>query len=408
VQAEYDSKGRWSAYGFVQDTLSVTGDREENGRVGTGGSYRFSEKLRINAEVSDGDLGAGGSLGTRYMPNERTTVYMNYALENETAEAVLQPGAAGVGGGNLTTGVKTRLSDSTSVYLEERYRSASYMSGLTHSTGVNLVPTQRLSFSASTDIGTLTDMRTGAETKRQAAAFSAGYGQGPLQVSSGVEYRTDDVEQPDLSFATATRGCSGATSSTSSAKRRAWSASSTIRTARARSGSSTMAATRKPFWATRSGPVRNDRLNALFKYTYFYNMPTADQVTVNGSAAQFLQKSHVAAVDLTYDLTQRWTVGGKYAHRIGEMSLSREDPCVLRQSRESFRAARRLPLPRELGRHDRGPHASDARSARQPPRQRVRDLALSEQAREDRGRLQLHRLLRRAHGSELRSSTACS
>ena len=46
------------------------------------------------------------------------------------------------------------------------------------------------------------DMRTGAETKRQAAAFSAGYGQGALQVSSGVEYRTDDVEQPDLSFAT--------------------------------------------------------------------------------------------------------------------------------------------------------------------------------------------------------------
>jgi hypothetical protein len=194
VQAEYDSKGRWSAYGFVQDTLSVTGDREENGRVGTGGSYRFSEKLRINAEVSDGDLGTGGSLGTRYMPNERTTVYMNYALENETAEAVLQPGSAGVGGGNLTTGVKTRLSDSTSVYLEERYRSASYMSGLTHSTGVNLVPTQRLTFSASTDVGTLTDMRTGAETKRQAAAFSAGYGQGALQVSSGVEYRTDDVE----------------------------------------------------------------------------------------------------------------------------------------------------------------------------------------------------------------------
>ena len=142
------------------------------------------------------------------MPNERTTVYMNYALENESAEAVLQPGAAGVGGGNLTAGVKTRLSDSTSVYLEERYRSASYMSGLTHSTGVNLVPTQRLTFSASTDIGTLTDMRTGAETKRQAAAFSAGYGQGALQVSSGVEYRTETssslivVREPQ-------HGCSG-------------------------------------------------------------------------------------------------------------------------------------------------------------------------------------------------------
>ena len=72
--------------------------------------------------------------------------------------------------------------------------------------------------------------------------------------------------------------------------------------------------------------MRNDRLNALFKYTYFYNMPTADQVTVKSLAAEFIQKSHVAAVDLTYDLTQRWSVGGKYAHRIGEMSLSRDDP----------------------------------------------------------------------------------
>ena len=326
VQAEYDSKGRWSAYGFVQDTLSVTGDREENGRVGTGGSYRFSEKLRINAEVSDGDLGTGGSLGTRYMPNERTTVYMNYALENETAEAVLQPGAAGVGGGNLTTGVKTRLSDSTSVYLEERYRSASYMSGLTHSTGVNLVPTQRLSFSASTDIGTLTDMRTGAETKRQAAAFSAGYGQGPLQVSSGVEYRTDDVEQPDLSFATRDTWLfrSNFKYQLSQASRLVGKfnySDSQSTLGQFYDGGYTEAVLGYAF-----RPVRNDRLNALFKYTYFYNMPTADQVTVNGSAAQFLQKSHVAAVDLTYDLTQRWTVGGKYAHRIGEMSLSREDP----------------------------------------------------------------------------------
>jgi hypothetical protein len=45
--------------------------------------------------VSDGDLGTAAA-SARYMPNERTTVYMNYALENETAEAVLQPGAGGV------------------------------------------------------------------------------------------------------------------------------------------------------------------------------------------------------------------------------------------------------------------------------------------------------------------------
>ena len=31
-------------------------------------------------------------------------------------------------------------------------------------------------------------------------------------------------------------------------------------------------------------------------------------------------------MDLTYDLTERWSVGGKYAYRIGVVSLEREDP----------------------------------------------------------------------------------
>ena len=55
----------WRAYGFVQETLVVDGNREDNGRIGAGGSYRLTERLRVDAEVSDGDLGAGGRLGTQ-------------------------------------------------------------------------------------------------------------------------------------------------------------------------------------------------------------------------------------------------------------------------------------------------------------------------------------------------------
>jgi hypothetical protein len=72
-------------------------------------------------------------------------------------------------------------------------------------------------------------------------------------------------------------------------------------------------------------PVANDRINALAKYTYFYNVPTTDQVTPQNTMAQFVQKSHVAALDLTYDLTDRWSVGGKYAYRLGQLSLDREN-----------------------------------------------------------------------------------
>ena len=44
----------------MQDTMSVTGTRRENGRAGVGGSYEISEKLSVEAEVSNGDLGTGG------------------------------------------------------------------------------------------------------------------------------------------------------------------------------------------------------------------------------------------------------------------------------------------------------------------------------------------------------------
>jgi hypothetical protein len=73
-------------------------------------------------------------------------------------------------------------------------------------------------------------------------------------------------------------------------------------------------------------PVRSDRLDVLAKYTYFYNVPTVGQVTPQGTAAEFIQKSHIASVDVTYNLTQQWSVGGKYAYRMGEASLERVNP----------------------------------------------------------------------------------
>lgn len=324
VQVGYDSKDRWSAYGFVQESTSIDGDREENSRVGTGGSYRISERLRMSAEVSDGDLGAGGKLGTSYMPSERTTLYLNYALENERTDNGLRP-ATGAGG-NMIAGVKTRLSDSTSVYLEERYQTSDWSSGLTHATGISLAPTERLNLSASTDIGRLQDATTGAETERRAAGFRVGYGFDALQLSTGIEYRFDETEQPDLSLTT----------------RKSWlfrnnfkyqitpdsrllgklnHSESASSLGQFYDGGYTEAVLGYAF-----RPVRHDRLNALIKYTYLFNVPTTDQITLRGTAAEYVQKSHVGAFDLTYDLTPRWAIGGKYAHRRGLVSLDRENP----------------------------------------------------------------------------------
>jgi hypothetical protein len=49
-------------------------------------------------------------------------------------------------------------------------------------------------------------------------------------------------------------------------------------------------------------------------------------VSTDDSGADVIQRSHIFAVDVMYDLTRRWTVGGKYAYRLGEVSLDRENP----------------------------------------------------------------------------------
>ena len=334
VQVGYDSKGRWSAYGFVQDTVAVDGNREENGRIGTGGSYRISERLKVDAEVSNGDLGAGGKLGTSYMHNDRTTLYMNYALENERTDNGLL--ATQGSQGHTVAGVKTRLSDSTSVYLEERYQNSAFTSGLTHSTGVNLAPTERMNLAASTDVGTLRDAVTGAETDRTAAGFRVGYGFTALQFSSGVEYRHDDTEQADLSFNTREtwlfrNNFKWQLSQASRLLGKLNYSESVSSLGAFYDGGYTEAVLGYAF-----RPVRNDRLNALIKYTYFYNIPTTGQLTQNSLAASFIQKSHVGAIDLDYDLTSKWSIGGKYAHRRGELSLTRDNPLFFDNTADLF------------------------------------------------------------------------
>jgi hypothetical protein len=321
VQVAFDPGAVWRTYGFVQGTVASSDGREDNGRIGVGGSYRPTKRFKMDAEVSDGDLGLGARLGTNFLASERTSLYLNYVLENERTDNGLQARR-----GNLVSGVKRRLSDSSSVYLEERYQDGGSLTGLTHATGINLVAKERWNLGASGEFGTLHDSLTGAQTDRRAVGVRMGYGVDWIQFSSAIEYRRDDAEQVD----------------TTHAERTTWlfrnnfklQLSPDWRMVGKLDHSFSDSSLGEFFgggytefvvgYAFR--PVRNDRWNALAKYTYFYNVPTTDQVGLQNTPAEFLQKSQIAAVDLTYDITADWSIGGKYAYRQGQVSLDRTDP----------------------------------------------------------------------------------
>ena len=324
VQVGYDSKSSWNTYAFMQETMSATGNRSENARAGFGGSYQVTEQLRLEAEVSDGDLGTGGRIGSSYLHSDRTSMYLNYALENERTDNGMRSGRGSEG--NLVAGVKSRLADSTSVFLEERYQHNDVMTGLTHATGISFAPNQKWNLGITTDIGTLRDTMTGAETDRLATGVQVGYGTAKVQIASGIEYRNDDIEQLDLSRI----------------ERKTWLFRNSFKYQLSPSSRflgkfnlSESESTQGSFYdggfteavvGYSYRPVYHDRLNALVKYTYFQNLPTTGQVTLQNTAAEFMQKSHIASLDVSYDVSPNITVGGKYAYRMGQVSLDRENP----------------------------------------------------------------------------------
>jgi flagellar motor protein MotB len=322
LQAAYDTRADWRAYGFAQDTVKTTGNRDGNGRIGSGGSYRVTDRFKLTGEVSAGDLGSGAQLGTEYLYSDRTNLYLNYALENERTDNGVRARK-----GNLSSGFRTHYSDSASVYLEERYSHGDVPTGLTHSAGVDLAPDDRWNYGASLDHGTLKDNQTAAETERTAVGLKLGYRFERMTFASALEYRVDKSESP----------LDGSTS-----KRTTWLTKNSLKYQvnpdwrligkynHAVSSSSLGEFYDGDYTEAVLGyayrPVDHDRLNALFKYTYFYNLPAAEQVTVANTAAEYIQKSHILSTDVTYDLTTRWSLGAKYAYRHGQLSQSRVDP----------------------------------------------------------------------------------
>lgn len=321
LRAAYDTRARWSAYGYAQGTVEASGNQEDNGRIGAGGAWRVTDHLKASAEASSGDLGMGAKVGTEYLVSDRSNVYLNYALENERSD-----NGERARRGNFGSGFRTRWSDTTSVYLEEKYTHGDVPTGLTHATGLDYAPNDRWNFGASLDVGALRDSRTGAELERQALALKVGYATALVKAASALEVRLDDQERVDATHAERTTWLTR--NSLKYQFSPDWRLVGKLNYSESTSSLGEFYDGR--FIEAVAGygyrPVLHDRLNLLFKYTYFYNLPASDQVTINNTAAEYIQKSHILSTDAIYDLTPRWSVGGKFAYRLGQVSQDRANP----------------------------------------------------------------------------------
>lgn len=313
VQLEYQSTDIWNLYGFVQGTADRDDSRQANDRVGLGGSYQFSERHRVLAELSDGNTGFGAKVGSDYQYGNNSNLYINYETDPDFTDNGLRGR-----NGQLVGGVQHRYSDTTSVYNETRFQNGSRQSGLSHAYGVDYSPNERWSFGVSYETGNIKDADSG-EIDRKSVALNANYASKDFKYGTALEYRDDES-------ATEQRNSWLVRNNLGYQLNPDW--RTQLRLDVAISDSDIGDSFNSDFTEALLGfayrPVDNDRFNALVTYAYLADLAPIGQFTSSNQQASYQQRSHVFAFDGTYDLTTRWSIGGKYAYRNSEVRLGRE------------------------------------------------------------------------------------
>lgn len=321
IELGYAGEDDWTAFGFVQGTLDQDDTRESNNRLGLGGTYKVNDQLNIDGELSDGDTGVGARIGTEYILSDDTNLYLSFNLDNERAgnSSVLRGRR-----GNLTAGFKTRYTDTLSIYGEERYAYGDQPTGLTHLYGVDFAPAEAWSIGTQIETGELENL-TGETIERQAIGFSVGYSDEKIQYASALEYRNDKSTGNE-------RNTWLLRNELSYKNNENWRTVGKLNHSQSESSQGEFfdGDYTEAVWGYAYRPVENDRWNALFKYTYFFNKPAPEQVSTNNINSDFVQRSHVLSADVNYDWSSRWSFGGKYAFRRGELALDRVDPQYFR------------------------------------------------------------------------------
>lgn len=314
VQVDHQYSKDMAIHAFVQGTLDHDENKLANNRLGLGTAYQMTDNLTVNAEVSGGNQGFGAILGSNYQYDQSSNLYLNYELDPDRTDN----GLAGRNG-QFVTGVNHKFSDSVSVYGEERYQHGDNRVGLTHAYGIEYVPSEKWVLGASIESGEQEQPGQPA-LSRNAIALLASYTNEGFKYGAAVEYREDktDIEERDSYLVR---------NNFAYKMNPDW--RTQLRVDFAISDSSNGNSLNSDYTEALLGfayrPITNDKLNALITYNYLYDLAPALQFTNTGQQYDYQQKSHVFAIDANYDLSQRWTIGGKFAHKFGEVRMGRDE-----------------------------------------------------------------------------------
>ncbi len=311
------------AYVYGQGTLQRSGTLERDNRVGVGGKTRVTEKVTAAADLSNGTQGWGAAATLNYEPTADDRYYLGYQLDPSRDSSGSWPFAlVGSDAGSIVAGARHRFNDQWSAYAEDNLDLFGQRRSLTQVYGVTYTPDAAWTVKLGGEIGTVYDntidpitLLKNPDIDRRAISMAIGYKDEGIDAKLKAEARNDDSDDDAKDMrAYLLQANLGVTMSEN------WRAIATY------DGVFTQADddTREGDYAEGSigfayRGTTSDKLNALVKYTYLYDKPGADQVSVDGTTSSPSQRSHILSGDVSYDVSQKVTVGAKYGVRVGEI-----------------------------------------------------------------------------------------
>ncbi|SFI52759.1 TonB-dependent receptor [Aerobium aerolatum] len=330
VRLDYRPNDDHLYYAFGQATIDRSNDIDRNDRLGVGTEFKLTDTVGLNGEVSYGTHGLGGLAGLTYDPNANDQYYIAYRLDPDRAYDLNRTfDLAGTDRGDVVAGVRRRINDQLSAYSENSYDLYGQRRSLNQTYGVVYTPDERWTVNGGFEGGLIRDNTidpvSGLERsdfERYAPSLSMSYKDDERGIASRMrgEARIEDSEDGtrDQNTYLFAGGLLWKTSENWRAMINVdavWSDTQSSVT----SYQDTRYAETSLGWAYR--PVDNDRLNALFKYTWLYDLPGNGQ-RVSGATGEMYapaQRSHILSADFTYDLVPWLSVGAKYGVRLAEV-----------------------------------------------------------------------------------------
>jgi len=304
-------------YAFGQVTADRRDGIDRNDRIGVGAKRKLTEIIGVEGEVSTGTGGIGALAALTYDPTADDHYYGGYRLD---PSATRNTELHGVDLGGIVIGAKRRYNDMVSAYAENNYDMFGKRRSLTSTYGVLYTPDKFWTVDGGFEAGRIADAYA-SDFDRNAISLSAGYKDDDrISATAKGEARFEESEdgtrnRDSYLFATAA----------SYKVSEDWRLLSGVDLVLSRSDQASILdgdyVEGNLGFAYR--PVEHDRLNALARYQFLYDLPGAQQVTANGNLLGPAQRSHVLSADINYDLTDRISVGGKYGVRFGEVSTTR-------------------------------------------------------------------------------------